>query len=162
MSPSMNPTPTQTQLEVAPDLSAGLVRGILHIFVAFDWGEEIDLEQARRLVRAEVHRLARRRRTPPSVTYRPAPLRCALGPVRLDLPEAGSIEAVAEATIFDFAAVSVALHLPFQLPAPALNRLAGWLADPSSLVREARTALEPLHPKLLPAIQDPLWQDELS
>src|SRR5262249_10083315 len=72
------------------------------------------------------------------------------------------VEAVAEATIFDFAAVSVALHLPFHLSAPALIRLAGWLADPTSLVQTARSALEPLHRKLLPAIQAPVWQEDLS
>ena len=32
---------------------AEAVAGTLHVFVAFDWGEEIDLDQARRLVPAE-------------------------------------------------------------------------------------------------------------
>ncbi len=157
-----NPPSQETRLEDAQEPASGPLTGTLHIAVAFDWGEEIDLEHARRLVRAGVHRLPRRRRTPTSITYRPAPLRCALGPVALDLPEIGPVEVSAEATLFDFAAVSVALHVPFHLSAGALSRLAGWLADPSSLVRTARSALEPLHRKLLPAIHDPLWQDDLS
>lgn len=156
------PTPPDAQREDPRDFSAVLLTGLLHICVAFDWGEEIDLEHARRLVRAEVHSLPRRPRTPISITYRPAPLRCALEPVQLHLAELGPVEAVAEATIFDFAAVSVAVHVPFHLPAAALTRLAGWLAEPSSLVRAARSALEPVHHKLLPAIQNPLWKDHPS
>jgi len=136
--------------------------GTLHLHVAFDWGDEIDLEQARRLVPAEVHTLPRRRRTPTSIAYRPAPLRFGLSPLPLELPEAGSVQAAAEATVFDFAAVSVALHVPFRLPPAGLTRLAGWLADPGPLIRAARAALEPLHRKLLPAVQSPSRRDDLS
>jgi hypothetical protein len=142
--------------------AATILSGILHIYVAFDWGDEVDLEQAHSLVPAEVYELPRRRRTPSSIGYRPPPLRFALAPVSLDLPELGAVPTTAEATVFDFAAVSVALHTPFQLPAAALGRLAGCLADPAPLVRAARSTLEPLHQKLLPAIRDPLWQDDLS
>src|SRR5437660_12479126 len=104
--------------------------GVLHIYVAFDWGEEVHLERARELVPAEFHDLARRRRTPTSISYRPLPLRFVLAPVALELAELGSTSASAEATVFDFAAVSIALHVPFSLPEPALTRLAGWPADP--------------------------------
>src|SRR5262245_40857881 len=54
-------------------------RGTLHFFVAFDWGEEIDLDRARKLAPGEVHDLPRRRRTPTSFAYRPAPLEIDLG-----------------------------------------------------------------------------------
>jgi hypothetical protein len=158
----LNPTPPEAPREDPRDFSAVLLKGLLHISVAFDWGEELDLERARGLVRAEVHSLPRRRRTPTSITYRPAPLRCALEPVQLHLAELGPVEAMAEATIFDFAAVSVAVHVPFHLPAAALTRLAGSLAEPSSLVQAIRSALEPVHHKLLPAIQNPLWKAHLS
>src|SRR5262249_26486127 len=67
-----------------------------------------------------------------------------------------------EATVFDFAAVSIALSAPFRLPAASLTRLAGSLADAADVVRAAHTALEPLYQKLLPAIQRPCWQHELS
>jgi hypothetical protein len=141
---------------------AAAVGGTLHVHVAFDWGEELDLERARQLVPAEVRVLPRRRRTPASFTYRPPPLRFQLPAVPLTLPEVGPAPAAAEATVFDFAAVSLALHVPFRLPAAALTRLAGWLAEPGPLVQAARSALEPLHQKLLPAIQQPLWKDDLS
>jgi hypothetical protein len=139
-----------------------LLSGTLHIYVAFDFGDEVDLEQVRRLVPAEVHALPRRRRTPSSIAFRPAPLRFVLAPVGLDLPEVGNVAMIAEATVFDFAAVSVALHIPFRLSRDALRRLAGALADPERVVRAAKSALEPLHQKLLPAVQKPFWPEDLS
>src|SRR5262245_19351815 len=98
----------------------GPFAGVLHIHVAFDWGDEIDLVAAHKLVPAEAHALPRRRRTPSSIEYRPLPLRLSLSPVSLELPELGTVNATGEVTIFDFAAVSVALHLPFELKASAL------------------------------------------
>jgi len=136
--------------------------GILHIYVAFDWGEEIDLERARRLVPAETRELPRRRRTPTSIGYRPAPLQFSLPALAFELREIGAVQPVPEVTVFDFAAVSVALHVPFRLPPDALARLAGWLADPGFLVKLARAALDPPYRQLLPAIQNPNWQDDLS
>src|SRR5262249_9509203 len=129
---------------------------------AFDWGDEVRLELARSLVPAEVHALPRRRRTPPSIAYRPAPLRFLLEPVPLSLPELGTVQLGAAATVFDFAAVSVAFHVPFRLPPAALARRAGHLAEPEPLVRAARSALEPLHTRLLPAIVKPHWPADLS
>jgi hypothetical protein len=133
--------------------------GTLHVHVAFDWGGEVDLDRARRLVPAEWLTLPRRPRTPASIDYRPPPLRFVLTDVALDLPEVGHVAAAAEATVFDFAAVSVALQAPFRLPASGLLRLAGSLSDAKGLVQAARAALEPLHQKLLPAIQQPDWCD---
>lgn len=137
--------------------------GALHIYVAFDWGDEVDLEQAQRLAPAAVHDLPRRRRTPSSIAYRPSPLRFHLEPVRLNfLLDGVPREAPAEATVFDFAAVSVAIHVPLRLTPATLTRLAGWLAEPSALVSAARTTVEPLYRRLLPAIRDPQWRDDLS
>jgi hypothetical protein len=141
---------------------ADTFEGILHIHVAFDWGDEIRLDRAGQLVPATVRELPRRRRTPSSIGYRPPPLRFRLPPPALDLPDLGAVQAETEATVFDFGAVSVAMQVPFQLPAEYLTRLAGWLADPAPLVTTARAALSALHPRLLPAIDDPLWQEDLS
>jgi hypothetical protein len=159
------PTAEAATLPVVSDGApppVGTFAGILHIHVAFDWGDEIDLEQARRLAPAAPRDLPRRRRTPSSITYRPPPLRFPLAPAALKLPEIGPVQPEAEATLFDFGAVSVDLRVPFRLPPEALTRLAGWLADPTPLEKAARSALEALHQKVQPAIHDALWQTDLS
>ena len=139
-----------------------ILTGTLHIYVAFDWGDEVDLERARQLLPAEVHDLPRRRRTPPSIAYRPPPLRFHLPAVPLGLCVGDNAPASAEATVFDFAAISVAFHVPFRLPLLQLQELAASLSDPAPLHTAARSAVEPLHARLLPAIRDPEWKPDLS
>src|SRR5260370_1274959 len=104
--------------------SAATGQALLHGYVPFDWGDEIDLGRARGLVPASYHAFPRRRRTPTSFPYRPPPLHVGLGPVKLDLPEVGTVEAAAGVTLFDFAAVSVAFRIPLALTADALLSLA--------------------------------------
>jgi hypothetical protein len=140
----------------------GILAGMLHVFVAFDWGDEVDLERARKLVPAVQPPLPRRKRTPSSFEYRPPPLRFPLAPVEFTWPELGTVKSPAEVTLFDFGAVSFALELSFHLPATGLSRLAEFLATPGTLIETARTALVPLYQQLLPAIQDPQWRDNLS
>jgi hypothetical protein len=154
----------QADLKPTADLPGpeGALSGTLHLFVAFDWGDEVDLDHARRLVPAEVHNLQGRRRTPTSIAYRPPPLHFAMPPVPLQLPEIGQVKAPGGAIVFDFAAVSLALQVPFQLRVDALLRLAAGLADPAAVVEAARAALKPLHQEMLPAIHNPQWQDDLS
>jgi hypothetical protein len=139
--------------------------GSLHLFVAFDWGEEIDLDHARRLAPGAVIDLPRRPRTPSSFAYKPSPLRFPLRPLSLQLPPLGDAPPQpAVATIFDFAAVSVGLRWPFRLPPASLAAAAGRLTDPATaaaVVRAAREAVTPLHDTLLPAIRNDLWQDNL-
>src|SRR5262245_58132731 len=139
-----------------------VLSGTLHVYVAFDWGEEVDLDHARRIVPAEVQGLARRPRTPPAFAYRLAPLRYRLGAVPLSLPELGVLGADADATLFDFGGISTALHVPFHLTLPQLTRLAGWLAEPAEVVQAARIALAPLHERVRPAIAKPQWREDLS
>src|SRR5262249_43731406 len=84
-------------------------------------------------------------------------------PVTLALAELGKVEAAAGLTVFDFAAVSIGLHVPVNLPADCWLRLAGSLADPVvNVVLAARAALNPLYEALQPAIRDPSWQDDFS
>lgn len=135
--------------------------GILHAFLAFDWGEAIDLEKARQIEPAEFHVLPRRRRTPSSFTFHPAPLRFGLPDLPLSLPELGDCSAAAVLTVFDFGAVSLDVNIRFQLPADALVRLAGWLADPDRLLAGSRAALRPLFHRLQPVIRTPLWPETM-
>lgn len=139
-----------------------VIHGVLHVYVAFDWGDEIRLDQVRHLVPARVQELPRRRRTPPSFFYRPAPSHLSLGPLPLELPELGLVQAAAGVTLFDFGAVSAAFHIPFELAADALLRLAGSLAESGPLVQKARALLTPLYQQVLPAVEDPSWSEELS
>src|SRR5207237_1669083 len=106
--------------------------GILHTFVAFDWGEEVALEKARQLVPAELHALPRKARTPPSIAYQPPPLRLGVPPLALTLPVVESVQAPADLTLFEFAAASLAIHVPLRLDASALTRLPGALSDPTT------------------------------
>src|SRR5216683_2851300 len=78
-------TPQGASEPVAADTLSS-VAGVLHVYVAFDWGEEIDLEQAGRLSPCEVLSLSRRSRTPTSIAYKPPPLRFSLAAVALRLP----------------------------------------------------------------------------
>jgi len=138
------------------------ISGILHVYVAFDWGEQINMDRASKLVTAAPYELPRRRRTPPSFTYRPQPLHRVLEPVALTLDEVGTVQAAAGLTLFDFGAVCFVLRIPFALPVEALLRLAGSLADPSNLVQKACAILQNLYQQLLPAIKDPSWETDLS
>jgi hypothetical protein len=154
--------PEQPGPAPAPAADPAALCGILHTYVAFDWGDELDLEHARRLVPSEVHALPRRRRTPTSIAYRPPPLHVLLPPVALTLDNLGTVAAAAGVTLFDFAAVSIDLTVPFRLSADGLHQLAGWLAEPTGVVAAARAALVPLYQRLLPAIEDPRWREDLS
>jgi hypothetical protein len=137
----------------APELPE-VITGTLHIHVAFDWGDEINLAVVSSIHGTVGKPLPRRRRTPSSVEYRPLPLRFGLAPVALALPELGNVTAPAEATIFDFAGVSVALEVPFRLSPAALLQLAAHLAEPGAIVSAVRGVAEPLYQQLLPGIAD--------
>jgi hypothetical protein len=121
--------------------------------VAFDWGEEINLEHAKKLFPWEMQSLPRRRRTPTSIAYSHPPLHYPLAAAQLELPELGRVTASTEATVVDFGAVSVAMHVPFRASAMQLTGIAAALSDSRALCREARAALAPLHAALSPAIE---------
>lgn len=136
--------------------------GVLHMYVAFDWGDEIELDKAAELAPASVCDLPRRRRTPSSFSYRPPPLFMPMEPIALNLEGLGGVEAPAGLTLFPFGAVSLSLRIPFQLAEAPLLRLAGSLAEATALLDAVRTALLPWYHKLQPAIQEPSWQPQFS
>jgi len=143
-----------------PDFgTTGLFSGLLHSFVAFDWGDEIDLSRARQHIPAELHALPRKPRTPPSIAYESPPLRLGLPPLEISMPVLGSVSASADLTIFDFGTVSVGLVIGYRLSKEDLTRLAGVLSEPTVFVQRARETLEPYFRSLQPAIEKPLWID---
>ncbi|MDP1826544.1 MAG: hypothetical protein Q8L48_24960 [Archangium sp.] len=129
------------------------LNGVLHAFVAFDWGEEIDLGRATTLNASQSVAPVSR---PITIAYRPRPLHFALPPLELDLPT-GRHQATAEAIVFDFAAVSVALHVPFALTPVELSAVAASLSKPEAVHQVARASLRPLFETLKPAIEGASW-----
>jgi len=112
----------------------------IHLAFAFDIGYEIDLKQAGPLVAGESGALPRRRRTPESIRYRPQPLRISLDASALALPDAMHLAALtrAELTLFDFGVVSLTVQCPVKMTPDELPRLAGDLADSTTLSASAR------------------------
>jgi hypothetical protein len=129
---------------------------IIHFAYALDVGYEIDLEQARPVLALEAGTLARRRRTPESIRYRPAPLRTSLDASGLALPGgfATSRPPHAELSLFDFGAVSVMIRFPIRTTRAELLRLAGELADPSTLSASARLAVAPWLERIRPVVRE--------
>jgi hypothetical protein len=192
---SAPPMSSAESQHTAVNLGGGaVISGTVHIYVAFDWGDEVDLEAARRLLTGQPQALARRRRTPSSFAYGPPPLRFPLEPIEIKLQEperappegAGersatgaareatdsepaaepgqswptlcrSSKASAEATLFDFGGVSVAMHLPVSLTVGELSKLATCLADSDRLVEHAKSAARWLFERLRPAIVQPAF-----
>jgi hypothetical protein len=126
----------------------------VHLAFAFDIGYEIDLERARTLLPVESGALARRRRTPESIRYRPAPLRTAVDPSGVELP--GGVATVqpprAELSFFDFGAISLAIQFPIRMTPADLLALAGELAEPAALNASARRLVTPWIERVRPAV----------
>jgi hypothetical protein len=129
---------------------------VVHLAFAFDIGDEINLEQARQLLQGELGQLPRRKRTPESIGYRPAPIRVPLEPTGIALP--GELNPLgsprAELTLFDFGAISLAVQLRLVATPPALLQLAGRLAELAPLNDTARRLLAPWVERLTPAVHD--------
>ena len=117
----------------------------IHLAFAFDIGYEIDLDRARAMLPGESGLLARRRRTPESIQYRPAPLRLTLDASGMALP--GGLATTrpprAELTVFDFAAISLMVQFPVRASPYELRELAGNLAEPGPLNVAARLVVNP-------------------
>lgn len=136
-----------------------VLHGRLHVLIAMDVGEEIDLNRVAQMAQAHKHEFPRRPRTPSSFAYHPAPVRLLARPVELDVPGLGAVAVPGEVTLFDFGGMSVALRLPLAVSASALSALAGQLADASRIVATVRQALAPLVEELKPAIDDPEFSE---
>src|ERR1700678_942882 len=102
----------------------------IHLAFAFDIGDEIDLDRAQLILQGEPGQLPRRRRTPESFGYRPAPIRGELEPTGINLPGLWSFLRAprGELTLFDFGALSLAVQFPVKTTPAALLALAGSLA----------------------------------
>ncbi len=128
----------------------------IHLAFAFDIGYEIDIDRARALLPTESGPLARRRRTPESIRYRPAPLRLSLDASEMALP--GGLPTIrpprAELTIFDFAAISLMVQFPVRATPARLLGLAGDLADFGPMISAARLVVSPWIDRLRPTVDE--------
>ena len=129
---------------------------VVHLAFAFDIGDEINLDLARQMLQGELGRLPRRRRTPESIGYRPAPIRVPLEPKGICLPAPFSPvrDPRAELTLFDFGAISLSVQFPLRVTPQALLQLAGILAEPASLNEAARALLAPWIERLAPSVYE--------
>jgi hypothetical protein len=132
------------------------IAATVHLAFAFDIGDEVDLDRARLILQGEPGQLPRRRRTPESIRYRPAPIRVDLIPSGIALPGTLSHRRPpqAELTIFDFAAISLSVRFHLSITPEALLTLAGLLAEPASLTEGARRLLAPWLEQIRPAVYD--------
>ncbi|GIW89209.1 MAG: hypothetical protein KatS3mg108_3533 [Isosphaeraceae bacterium] len=134
---------------------------VVHLLFAFDVGYEIDLERGRGLLPGEAPGLIRRRRTPESMRYRPAPLRVSVdaGGLTLpgDLPQVGP--ARAELALFDFGAVSLHLQHRIRGTLEELVELGDRLAESAPLVAAARLALAPWVERMRPVVTGFDWSE---
>jgi hypothetical protein len=129
---------------------------VVHLAFAFDIGDEINLDLARQMLQGELGQIPRRKRTPESIGYRPAPIRVPLEPVGIDLPGDWTYlkRPRAELTLFDFGAISLTVQFPLAATPTALLELAGRLAEPAPLNDSARGLLAPWIERLRPAVFD--------
>lgn len=142
----------------ADDVESRL-RGTLHLTVAFDWGDEIDMARAAALAPASGQEFPRRRRTPESVGYRPPPLVFPLPRGTLPVAGRGPLEVDISVTVFDFGGVSVGFRAALDDTPAGLLRLAAALAESGPLVTHARSVAQPLFERLRPAIVAPQWTE---
>ena len=103
----MQPTPSHHESTDARASRAWMTEPLdvtVHLAFAFDIGDEIDLDRARLILQGEPGQLPRRRRTPESIGYRPAPIRVEVAPDGLRLPGDPSMirPPRAELTLFEF------------------------------------------------------------
>ncbi len=126
----------------------------IHLAFAFDVGYEIDLDAARALLPAEDGALPRRKRTPESIRYRPAPLRLAVDHGGMTLP--GGLETIstprAELSLFDSGALSLMVHFPIRGTLEEISLAISEFSDPTACTQAARAIVSPWLDRFLPAI----------
>lgn len=127
----------------------------VHLLFAFDVGYEIDLNRGRSVLSGEKVTLARRKRTPESIRYRPAPLRVSVDAAGFALPGFQSQESrpLAEIALFDFGAISLHVQHRVRVDRAGLSGLAGALADAAPLTAAARLTLGPWIERVKPLVE---------
>lgn len=152
--------PTEVRpLSLRPGAGLGHLRGRASIFFAFDVGQWIDLEKARRHLESssEDARIKGSRRAPRYFQFHPLPVRVSrhLAPLAFGPFDT---ESGVDLTIYDFGGVSVAFTLPFDTTADHLIELAGSLSDNDQLPDLARAEVA----RVLEQMKDSVTRPALS
>lgn len=144
----------------SPESGPKPVRGTLHLFLAFDVAQSIDLDKAAELVRsgATRGRLEHSRRAPSSMTYQPAPL-CIRMQGEPRPVGAWQTDGAVDVTLFDFGAASVEVRVPFESEMVALVDLASVVEGDLGLVGHLRERLAGVLSSVTAALRNPAIAD---
>jgi hypothetical protein len=147
-------------LSFLPAAGLGRLRGRASLFFAFDVGQWIDLDKARRSLESPSAdaRIKGSRRAPRHFQFHPLPVRVtrhlaplAFGPFQT--------EAAVDLTLYDFGGVSVAFTLPFDTTGDHLIELASTLSDNDQLPDLARAEVARVLEQMKEAVTRPALSD---
>jgi hypothetical protein len=132
------------------------VRGECRIFLAYDVGLAIDLNQAEQRIAAGKARetMRKKRRSPSYFEFDPPPLRVSQKIEPLKVAHHRSAEYL-DAMIYDFGAISVAYTFPLDEPLDKLLHLSEHLYDNELLLSHSRRIVEELLQTIEPAVNKP-------
>ncbi len=157
--------------DAAPQPLSATVRCTVHVLVAFDVGQAIDLDHAESRLSVGAHRqgLGPSKRTPPYLDYRPLPVRVSgsAEPVEV-LVGTGRSERVwktqraFDAGIFDFGAVSITMRIEFEGTLEELLALSDALYEHGPILAGARQVLGTLAETMADAVTKPHVADPME
>jgi hypothetical protein len=153
-------------------LRAMRFRAVVHVMVAFDVGQAIDLDLAASRVAAggEAQRqgLGPGKRTPAYLDYRPLPVRVSGQAGRVSVATAGDVgrawstEPTFDAIIFDFGAVSITQLINFEGTLADLLDLSDALYENAPMMDGARTVVRNIADAIRDAVARPSIADPLE
>jgi hypothetical protein len=136
------------------------VRGACYAFYAFEIGLSIDLDRAAQsILTAQTRkRIRHTRKSPPYFEHEPAPIVVTQECEPVPLSAAVS-EPRIEATVYDFAAISVVYRFPMEMTLESAARLSEELYDNPGLEQHARRMVASLLETIRPAVSKPKIAD---
>ena len=136
------------------------VQGFCYVLVAYDIGQQVDLDRAAQLMKVASQRMsiAPRHRAPKHFEYGAPPLRLTQ---RADaLKVAGfELQSAVDLTLFDFGAVSLAYRIPFNTDLKSLLGLSEELYDNAELRTDSELRVKDLAATIKSVVTKPGIQD---
>lgn len=140
--------PAGTEVQIA--------RGGCTIFLAYDIGFSIDLDEAERHVHAAKQResIRRTRKAPQYFQYHPPPLRVTLPIEAVKVGQHATLPAI-DLVVYDFGAVTVIYRVPYVGSFSDLRRLGAMLYENDALLADSKRIVEQFLATLGPAVSKP-------